>query len=260
MMSIDNMKSVQGFDQTQYNTLLKEAQQHNVLQNKLEANLLAKINEGKSFSEALKSVSLSLPNLPPAVMTEPLSYAATAALPSFGASYMALITETSAEQRRQAGEQRDLQTEVIAEKINQQAKEMRKKAVTQLVIGVTTGSLQVALSAATMVKQSAKLNSANKIGDIAERNAATTKINTDAQTVNQINQGVGSTLSSINQFAGTMFDANIKEMDADIERSRTMLDKLKNLDESLREVIQKTLGAMDSIQQSKNQTNTKILA
>ena len=181
-------------------------------------------------------------------MTEPLSYAATAALPSFGASYMALITETSAEQRRQAGEQRDLQTEVIAEKINQQAKEMRKKAVTQLVIGVTTGSLQVALSAATMVKQSAKLNSANKIGDIAERNAATTKINTDAQTVNQINQGVGSTLSSINQFAGTMFDANIKEMDADIECSRTMLDKLKSLDESLREVIQKTLGTIDNIQ------------
>ena len=57
-----------------------------------------------------------------------------------------------------------------------------------------------------------------------------------------------------------MFDANIKEMDANIERSRTMLDKLKSLDEFLREVIQKILGAMDSIQQSKNQTNTKILA
>ena len=54
-MSIDNMKSVQGFDQTQYNTLLKEAQQHNVSQNKLEANLLAKINERKSFSEVLRS-------------------------------------------------------------------------------------------------------------------------------------------------------------------------------------------------------------
>ncbi|NLY40219.1 MAG: type III secretion system protein, partial [Desulfovibrionales bacterium] len=47
--------------------------------------------------------------------------------------------------------------------------------------------------------------------------------------------------------------------DANIERSRAMSDSLKSLEDALRELIQKMLSTMDAIQQSTNQTRTKIL-
>jgi hypothetical protein len=51
----------------------------------------------------------------------------------------------------------------------------------------------------------------------------------------------------------------MKEMQADQEKMREMRDSLKNLDEGLKELIQKALAAQDSIQQAQNQARTKIL-
>jgi hypothetical protein len=48
-------------------------------------------------------------------------------------------------------------------------------------------------------------------------------------------------------------------MDADQEKLRDMRDALKDLDEGLKELIQKALAAQDSIQQTQNQTRAKIL-
>jgi hypothetical protein len=48
-------------------------------------------------------------------------------------------------------------------------------------------------------------------------------------------------------------------MDADQEKLRDMRNALKDLDEGLKDLLQKALAAQDSIQQTQNQARTKIL-
>jgi flagellar motility protein MotE (MotC chaperone) len=57
-----------------------------------------------------------------------------------------------------------------------------------------------------------------------------------------------------------MMQARVKEMEADQETIRAVRESIKNLDESLRALIQKSLAAQNDIQASTNQARTRILA
>lgn len=70
-------------------------------------------------------------------------------LPSFGANYLAMITDIASEQRRQNAQMRADQTEEIVAKIHDQTDEMRTKAIVQLVIGVVSGTISIAQGAAS---------------------------------------------------------------------------------------------------------------
>ena len=56
-----------------------------------------------------------------------------------------------------------------------------------------------------------------------------------------------------------MYDAELKELEGDVERIRAQQQNLESLDESLKALIQKSLSSQDAIQQNINQTRTKIL-
>ena len=45
-----------------------------------------------------------------------------------------------------------------------------------------------------------------------------------------------------------MYDANIKEMDAEIEKSRSTVEQLKDINEALNELIRKSLSTAEAIQ------------
>lgn len=170
-----------------------------------------------------------------------------------------MIGDVAAQQRRQSAEQRALQTELTVTEIKEQAKEMRTKAIHQLCIGIATGLVSIAQGAMafSMMKSGTAENA--KIADTGARGHADMLLNTKVQSFNSAAGGVTGMMGSINQATGGLFDAKIKMHDANIERSRAMSESLKALEDALRELIQKMLSTMDAIQQSTNQTRTKIL-
>ena len=292
-MSITSVTQASGFDQVAYNELLASAKTEYVARSKVDEQLLVALNSGKSFSEAVAAVKSDLPNLPPPMGTGEVWSSGLAGLPSFGANYLAMITDISAEQRRQNAQMRAEQTEEMVAKINEQADEMRNKAIAQLVLGVVSGALSIAQGAASTAmtargmaasetqaqaaqnrvidqgtgggtkplteKQMNKLLTKSESAYSSTRQQADMLLNTRVSSFNSGMGGATGIMGSISQAVGTFFDANIKDMEADVERIRAQQDALRSLDESLQALIQKALSTQDAIQQNMNQTRTRIL-
>ena len=258
-MPITNVNQISGFDAVQYNQLLEAAKSEYVSKEQIDQALLAAVNAGKTFSQALSSVTTALPTLPPPMGTGALWDNGLVGLASFSANYLAMIGDVSAQQRRQSAEQRALQTEIIVDKIEDQAKEMRSKAIFQLCMGVASGLLSIAQGVMSYRMMSSGTAANAKITDPAARGHADMLLNTKVQSFNSAAGGTVGTVGSISQAVGGMYDAEIKLMEADIERARAQTDALKSLEDSLHELIQKILSSMDSIQQGTNQTRTRIL-
>lgn len=202
---------------------------------------------------------------------DPFAQLTTFTAPSFGASVLSLITETNAEQRQAAREQKALQTEAQVANIMEQADVMREKAVTQLCIGVATGMLSITQGIASTAITAKGIKSiddafdadgALKPGatsDFATRQNAETMLNTRVQAFNSSMGGVSNIMGSITQTVGGFYDAEITELQAQQERMKAMQDSLDSLEQALKETLQKALSTQDSIQQNINQTRTKIL-
>ncbi len=184
------------------------------------------------------------------------------AVPTMGASMLAMIAEFSAEQRRMNSEVRAAETTAIVSDIREQASELRAKAVTQLVMGVVSGAMSIAQGVGSMkimnsgVSQNAKSAAADPTFN---KNTADMLLNTKTQAFNSSMGGVNQALGGISQSVSSFIDANIKELDANIEGHRAMIDALKSLEDAFKELIQKALSSQDSMQQNSNQTRSKIL-
>ena len=278
-----------GFNQTVYddlktnytNTTGKSASDFDKL-------LINLSQEGKlSFQDVTREVYDTLP--------KPLDLiGCTSITPSFGSTYLALITDMSSEERRQNAEMRALQTEEMVDKIQEQADTIRDKAIVQLVTGIVTGTLSIAQGVASIGMTVKSMSASKKAADteyikyisestdhftkfpegkaalsaLAEQatNAATlarqradAMLTAKVQAVNSMMTGSNSILGSIGQCVATMYDAELKESEADVERIRAQQQQLESLDESLKALIQKALSTQDTIQQNLNQTRTKIL-
>lgn len=278
-MSTD-ITSIKGYDASLYSSLESD---YSIRTDKTKADLdkeiMALVSEGASFSDAVKNIRSSLPPLvTPMQKFNPTTYAA-GGLPSFGANYLALITDLSAEQRRQNAEMRAMQTEEMIHKIQEQAATIRNKAVTQLITGIVSGTLSIAQGAASIGMTASGLRSASKTaadakagvladgGSAAEAASAYTAsfqqsnvmLGNKVTGFNSAAGGVTSIVNSAGQYVATMYDAEMKSLEGDVERIRATQQMLESLDESLKALIQKALSAQDAIQQNMNQTRTRIL-
>ena len=259
-MSFTNVNQITGFNAAQYNQLLEAAAAKGVTQAQIDKELLAAVSSGQNFTQAIHTVSTLLPKLPPPIMgSETLWQNGLPGLPSFGAAYLAMIGDLAAQQRRQSAEQRALQTEITVHTIEDQAKELREKAIVQLCVGIATGLVSIAQGSISMYMMGSGLKTNAKITDAGARTQADMLLNTKVSSFNSAMGGVSGMMGSINQAVGGFYDSSIKLMDADIERARAQTDALKSLEDALRELIQKMLSTMDAIQQNTNQTRTKIL-
>lgn len=289
-MSI-SVNSLVGFDQDLYDYLKTSyTQATGKTESDFDALLVKASNNGElSFRDAVDEVRELL-----ASPQTGISYSVLGAVPSFGSSYLALITELSSEQRRQNAEMRALQTEEMVSKIEEQADTIREKAVVQLVTGVVTGALSIAQGVATVsitakgmasseqtaqkaynssIDASTGSGSNSIVGEQAmnevlekasnastlARQQADMALNARVQAFNSGMSGGSSILGSIGQCVSTMYDAELKEMEGDVERIRAQQQNLESLDESLKALIQKAINSQDTIQQNMNQTRTKIL-
>ncbi len=289
-MSI-SVNSLVGFDQDLYDYLKTSyTQATGKTESDFDALLVKASNNGElSFRDAVDEVRELL-----ASPQTGISYSVLGAVPSFGSSYLALITELSSEQRRQNAEMRALQTEEMVSKIEEQADTIREKAVVQLVTGVVTGALSIAQGVATVsitakgmaaseqtaqkaynssIDASTGSGSKSIVGEQAmnevlekasnastlARQQADMALNARVQAFNSGMSGGSSILGSIGQCVSTMYDAELKEMEGDVERISSQQQNLESLDESLKALIQKAINSQDTIQQNMNQTRTKIL-
>ena len=283
-----DITGVTGFDQTIYDNLLVQyTKATGKTQADLDGILMAEIEGGASFKDAAALIREGLPKLPKPNITQS-DITTYASLPSFGANYLAMITDIASDQRRQNAQMKALQTEEMVAKINEQADTIRKKALTQLITGVVTGTVSIAQGCAVMgmsVKGASQVEQAGadaktayleanptKPGFTAEMQAsgannahfqavqtANMNLNNRISCVNSCMSGSNSILGSIGQFVATQYDAKLKEQEGDVERIRATQQMLESLDENLKALIQKALASQDAIQQNMNQTRTRIL-
>ena len=290
-MSISSVNNLTGFDQDLYDHLKTSyTKSTGKTESDFDALLLAASDNGKlSFREAVNEVRDLLPH-----PLSTISCSTLVAMPSFGSNYLALITELSSEERRRNAEMRALQTEELASKIEEQADTIRDKAVTQLVTGIVTGAMSIAQGAASvsitakgMVSSEQAAQKAysssidtstgsgtkpivgeqamNTVLEKADTAAALARqqsdmmLNAKVQAFNSSMNGANSILGSIGQCVSTMYDAELKESEAEVERIRAQQQNLESLDEALKALIQKSISTQHTIQQNINQTRTKIL-
>lgn len=245
------MSGIQGLSPEQqqvYNQLISDAGSVNVSKVKVDAKLQEVMDAGLSFQEAADQVRNDLPPLPAPQPTAPNALGGWVGVASPMASINALITELSAEQRRENREVMKAQTDTIVASMENQADEIRKKATAQLACGVVSGVISIT-SGGMMVGGTI----AGNIGKLDMKN------NTAGMGLGNIGQGVSGIVSSVGTFVGAQYDASMKEMEADQERMRASRDALKSINDSLSEVIQKSISTQDAIQQNMNQTRSRIL-
>ena len=291
------MVNVQGLtdtQQTMYRQLLETGSAEYVSQSTIDKQLDKALQDGLSFDKAVQQVKSDLPNLKiPTKMESGTWKTDLAGLPSFGANYLAMITDLSSEQRRQNAEVRAQATEEMVAKINEQASELRNRAVQQLAMGIATGALSIAQGAISttmtvkgMAKVDAQANAAEQavyehgtaggtkavVGADAEHLLASGNqaysaaqqtgnmlLNTRISAFSTSMGGVNTAMSGLSQALNSFSEARQKEKEGDVERIRATQQQLDSLDENLKAVIQKALSSMDAIQQNMNQTRTKIL-
>jgi hypothetical protein len=246
-----SITSLPNFNQQAYEALLNQAHAQGVGATQVDNLLLEAVNTGQSFNQAVEQVGRNLPRLAPPNGADLARIAEFGVLPSPGALVMSLVTKFASEQREQNREIRHQMTENIVQSMHDEADKMREMAAIQLAMGIVSGALTIASGAI----QTGFAASALKVGDAAQSQA----INSKGQGISQSVGGFGGIMKSIGDYAGTMYQAEMKEMQADQEKMREMRDSLKDLDEGLKELIQKALSAQDSIQQAQNQARTKIL-
>lgn len=277
MSGISTITQAQGFDQQRYEAFIQQAKAAKADAGVVDTLLLSAVNRGKTFDQALAEVSRDLPRL-----TSPTGAAMALlgdwpGLPSPGALIMSITTEYAAEQRQRNQELMWQETEAIAESMRNQANVMRSTAGTQLAIGIASGALQIGVGVAQTAigfgagARAAKAAGAARAGaaDAADGGEAAAsqalnnsimKSNMASSAVGQMAGGVTGMLGAWRDYAGTMMQARLKEMEADQETMRAVRDSVKNLDEALRALIQKALAAQNDIAASTNQARTKILA
>ncbi len=191
-------------------------------------------------------------------LTKPVaSFSATTlagiALPSLGATILALIGDAADESRRANVEARKAQSQAIVQTIQNQAEEMRSQAATKLAFGITSGIAQIAIGSIGIVGAYCNMNSGLKGEALATRNALT-------QSWVQGAGGVKSMIDAGGESVSAGYDVKIKQMDADIEKMRADVTQLDSLTDALKQVISKAVSVQADIQANVNQTRTKILS
>lgn len=210
------------------------------------------ITEGMTFEDFQAKVSEEIPTLDPPIYEQDFSLYVGSAPASFGSTYLALIQDLAADQRKQTADAKALQTEALISNIEEQADNIRTKAALDLTASIVSGAAQIASGIASASMGASALKSG------AAGEALQTK-NTQIMGISGAITGAGTAASGAFTFGGTMVEASNKDLEADAERIRSTQDQLDRIDDALHELLQKARSTQDTIQQNMNQTRAKIL-
>lgn len=176
MSQVNNVSQLSGYTAEAYQQMVGVAKRHNVSETELAALLLQEGQGGKSFNEACAAVlpTLAAPRETPAGT---LNHWVAVASPLAGLS--AMITELSAEERKENREIMKAQTDSIVMSMEQQADEIRKKAVAQLACGIVSGAINIGMGAVQFGMGVKQLNMGKQQGALAKEQNLLGKQQTD---------------------------------------------------------------------------------
>ncbi len=198
---------------------------------------------------------------------------------SIMAQLSALIVETAAQQRETNRQEVLAQTDLLVENIHEQADKMREQAKNQLYAGIASG-LATMGQGAMSIAGSFKAMKINKTAGIASDVANSTnnpvvrgahqsfaqELNTKATLVNEKFTGGGSLIKGGGDLVASGFNylaaregAEIKDLEAEQARINAQIENLKAINDSLKELIDKSISVSSSIIEQQNNTTSKIL-
>lgn len=198
---------------------------------------------------------------------------------SIMAQVSALIVETAAQQRESNRQEVLAQTDFLVANIHEQADKMRKQAMYQLASGILSG-LATMGQGAMSIAGSVKAFNINKTAGIASDVANSTnnpvvrgahqsfaqELNTKATLVNEKFSGGGSLIKGGGDLVASGFNylaaqegAEIKDLEAEQARINAQIENLKAINDSLKELIDKSISVSSSIIEQQNNTTSKIL-
>ena len=248
-----NVTSLTGYDAQDYEALAAQyIARTGQTEAQFEEYISSIITEGMTFDQLEAQVKEDLPRLSLPIYEQDFSVYIGTPPASFGSTYLALIQELAAEQRKQNADAKALQTEEQIANIEEQAKNIRTKAALDLTASLVSGTAQI-VSGAVTIGMSASAVKSGATGDALQSK------NIQTQGVGTAISGIGTVLSSPLSFSGTMMEAANKQLEADAERMRATQEQLSRIDDALRELLQKARSTQDAIQQNINQTRAKIL-
>ena len=195
------------------------------------------------------------------------------AITSLGANLMALITNVSAEQKRENAQQMYAQSMANAKLTESQGEELRSKAITQMVMGVVGGTVSIGFSLASTYMSGKQLDAAtdalsqaNEAGaeaisdaQKAFNDAQISNIKAKADALNVIGQGSGKILDSFTQFGAAEFDVAIKNLEAQSQRIEALSSQLKSLNDALTATVDKSIETSHELQRSMNESLARIV-
>ena len=218
----------------------------------------APVNVPEAPSSGLRN-NTPLPNLPLGTGNIFTMDIDIPAFPSAEADMLALITEIADEQRRANSEAKMLSSIAISDAMKEQADTIRDKAVTQLVMGLVSSSIQIGASIGSAVGSAKALSSTSGISDSGLQAAVLQAKNAQVSAAQSGLGALSNVIDQVSGYLGASFDATIKETDAQIEMIRAQKESAEAVLDSMKTVIDKAISTQDMIQQSMNQTRAKIL-
>ena len=267
--------SLPGFDRSLYDSLRTEyVNRTDGAAEGLNQALKTLTDANVPFADAVGQLKGGLPALP-----EPAKDASVpGAFASFGANVLALITDTANKERTQARESRIQREAEIITSMEQEAKEIEKKAMTQLIVGCIAGGVSIlsgavsvgmtihgssaAQSAAEKASSQArtnkmtelglqgenggfKLGAKNKMAEVAAHSADVFQntLNSEMGRVNSNIQTAQTFFHSVNQFAdaaGKFFESNA---DAEARRVQAQTEKIRQSAEMIKD-LEQSLSAL----------------
>jgi hypothetical protein len=156
-----------GYTETAYNSLIRQARAEKADLEVVDSLLFLAIQGGKSFTEAKSMVEADLPKLDTPTGAAMVLLKNWPGLPSPGALIMSANTEYAAEQRRQNQEIKWATTEAITASMKDQAAEMRSAAMTQLIMGIVSGVVQIGMGLVQIGMSGVAAKSASAAGEKA---------------------------------------------------------------------------------------------
>lgn len=191
----------------------------------------------------------------------------------------ALIVQTAAQQRESNREEIAANSEALVANIHEQADDLRKQAVAQLASSIVSGVFSIAQGGLS-IAGGAKSLSINKTASLASEVANSSsdafikathqsfaqELNTKASSLNEIFSGMGSLAkglgdvsSGVANYFATEASADMKNKEAEQASINGTIERYKQLNDSLKELISGVIQATEKIVDDSNKAISKIV-
>lgn len=192
----------------------------------------------------------NFPDPPPAGNVNPKAISGLCSSLSPGAWIALLCVKEAAQEIEQGTKEILTHNDTIQAKLKEEADNIVKGAVAQLVCTVVTSAASIALSSVAGAKSM-------KLGGLKEGDFAAAKAVPDI--LNSIGHGTEQIGGSVGSFVNSMYQAENKEVEASIEHSRSIIETVRNHMQAQRDLASKSLDFYNSMQDNINKTRAKIM-